>query len=223
MDARYSRNIPALSEAECALLRTKRVAIIGCGGLGGYLAELLTRIGVGSLRFVDGDVFEPSNLNRQLLSEEPLLGTSKADAAAARAARINSSIQAEAVPVFLDAENAADLIAGCDAVLDALDRIDARRILAEACAAAGIPYVYGAISGWVAQAALCMPGDDLIGKLYPDGVLIRDKSVLSFTPALCACVQAALCVKLLTGRPVEHGVLYYYDLLDQEFEAIALV
>ena len=122
--------------------------------------------------------------------------------------------------VFLDAENALQLIADCDAVLDALDSIPARRILAKACAEAGIPYIYGAISGWVAQAAVCLPGDDLIEKLYPDDAIIRDKSVLSFTPALCASVQASLCVKLLTDRSVSTGVLYYYDLLEQEFETI---
>ena len=64
MDARYSRNIPALSEEECALLRGKSVAVIGCGGLGGHLIELLARIGVGHIRAVDGDQFEASNLNR---------------------------------------------------------------------------------------------------------------------------------------------------------------
>ena len=186
MDARYSRNIPALSEEECALLRRKSVAVIGCGGLGGHLIELLARIGVGHIRAVDGDQFEASNLNRQLLSEEAGLGTSKADAAAARIAKINSDVRAEAVSVFLDRDNAADLIAGCDVVLDALDNITARRALGEACGAAGIPYIYGAISGWVAQAAVCLPGDDLIARLYPDEVVIRDKSVLSFTPALCA-------------------------------------
>lgn len=223
MDARYSRNIPALSEEECALLRRKSVAVIGCGGLGGHLIELLARIGVGHIRAVDGDQFEASNLNRQLLSEEACLGTSKADAAAARIAKINSDVRAEAVSVFLDRDNAADLIAGCDVVLDALDNITARRALGEACGAAGIPYIYGAISGWVAQAAVCLPGDDLIARLYPDEVVIRDKSVLSFTPALCASVQAALCVKLLAGRSVEHGVLYYYDLLHQEFETIPLI
>ena len=106
--------------------------------------------------------------------------------------------------------------------MDALDSIPARRILARACAEAGIPYVYGAIQGWVAQAAVSMPGDGLIGKLFPQEVEIRDKSVLSFTPALCASVQAALAVKFLTGRPVQTGTVYHFDLLDQEFEAIPM-
>ena len=223
MERRYERNIPALTEAECALLRTKRVAVIGCGGLGGHLVELLTRLGIGAIRAVDGDVFEETNLNRQLLSEPALLGKSKAVAAADRVQRIDPQVQVESVCAFLDADNAASLVAGCDAVLDALDNIEARKILSAACSAAGIPYVYGAISGWVAQAALSLPGDGLVEKLYPEGTVIRDKSVLSFVPSLCASMQASLCVKALTGRPVEHGVLYYFDLLHQEFETIPLV
>lgn len=223
MEGRYIRNIPALSEAECALLRTKKIAVIGCGGLGGHIIELLARVGVGFIRAVDGDVFEESNLNRQLLSRISLLGTSKAMAAQARIRDINPDVQVEAIPLFLNAENAAELIADCDAVLDALDSPAARRVLAAACENAGIPYIYGAIRGWVSQAAISMPGDHLMETLYPEGIVIRDKSVLSFTPALCASMQAALCVKLLTGRPVETGTLYYFDLMDLEFETIPMV
>jgi len=223
MDARYTRNIPALSEQECALLRTKKVAVIGCGGLGGHLSELLARVGIGSIRAVDGDVFEETNLNRQLLSTVPLLGTSKAQAAALRVQDVNPDVQVQVVASFLTEANAADLISGCDAVLDALDNISARKILARASEEAGIPYIYGAIQGWVAQAAVSMPGDRLVELLYPEGTVIRDKSVLSFTPALCASMQASLCVKLLVGRPVVTGTVYFFDLLNQELETIPFV
>ena len=220
MDPRYERNIPALSEAECVLLREKRVLVVGCGGLGGHIIDQLARIGVGSIRAVDGDAFEPSNLNRQLLSQVPLLGVSKAKSAAEHIARVNPDVLVEAAECYLTEDNAAELLAGCDVVMDALDNIPSRRILAAACAEAEIPYIYGAIQGWVAQAAISMPGDHLIDRLYPAEIEIRDKSVLSFTPALCASMQTALCVKLLLGRPVETGTIYYFDLLNQEFETI---
>lgn len=223
MDARYQRNIPALTEEECTLLQGKRALVVGCGGLGGHIIDQLARIGIGALRVVDGDVFEPSNLNRQLLSSVPLLGTNKARAAADHIRRVNPHVEAEAVEAFMTEENVHALVSGYDIVMDALDSIPARRLLAAACADAGIPYVYGAISGWVAQAAVSMPGDGLVEMLYPPHVQIRDKSVLSFTPALCAAMQVSLCVKLLTGRPVETGRVYYFDLMNQEFESIALV
>jgi molybdopterin/thiamine biosynthesis adenylyltransferase len=196
--------------------------VAGCGGLGGHIIDQLARIGVGQLRVVDGDVFEPSNLNRQLLSSVPVLGISKAGAATEHIARVNPETEVDAVEDFLTEENVHSLITGCDVVLDALDNIPSRKILASACSEAGIPYVYGAISGWVAQAAVSMPGDNLVQKLYPEGTVLRDKSVLSFTPALCASMQVSLCVKLLTGRPVENGKIYYFDLLNQEFETIPM-
>jgi molybdopterin/thiamine biosynthesis adenylyltransferase len=223
MEPRYERNIPALTEEECRILQSKRVLVIGCGGLGGYIIDMLARIGVGSLRLVDGDVFEASNLNRQLLSQVPLLGVSKAGSAADHISRVNPDVSAEAIHGFLTEANAMELVAHCDIVMDALDNIPSRKILAAACEQAGIPYIYGAIQGWVAQAAICLPGDDLIGKLFPAEVEIRDKSVLSFTPALCASMQTALCVKLLTGRAVETGTIFYFDLLNQEFETIPMV
>ena len=223
MEPRYERNLPALTEAECALLRQKRVLVVGCGGLGGHIIDQLSRIGIGTIWAVDGDVLEASNLNRQLLSKVDLLGVSKAKAAADHIARINPDVSVEAVACFLTEDNAARLLTGCDIVLDALDNIPSRRILAAACEKANIPYVYGAIQGWVAQAAVSMPGDRLIDRLYPEEIEIWDKSVLSFTPALCASMQTALCVKLLTGRAVETGKIYYFDLLNQEFETIPMV
>ena len=179
MESRYARNIPALTEEECAALQKKRVLVVGCGGLGGHIIDQLARIGIGFLRVVDGDVFDETNLNRQLLSEVPLLGTGKASAAAARIRRVNPDTAVEAVNTFMTEANVRELISGCNIVMDALDNIPSRRILSAACAEAGIPYVYGAIQGWVAQAAISMPGDDLIGKLFPREVEIPDKSVLS--------------------------------------------
>lgn len=222
MEARYSRNVPALSEQECALLRTKKVCVVGCGGLGGNLIEHLARIGIGAIRAVDGDVFEASNLNRQLLSTPALLGTSKAEAAAERIRQINPDVAVEAVHSFLNETNAEALIQGCDAVLDALDNIDSRRILEADCEKQGIPYIFGAISGWTAQAAVSLPGDRLTEKIYPTGAVIRDKSVLSFTPALCAALQVSLCTSLLTGRETAHGTLYCFDLSDPELAVIPM-
>ena len=222
MDARYERNIPALTEEECLALQNKRVLVVGCGGLGGHIIDMLARIGVGSLRVVDGDVFDTTNLNRQLLSQVPLLGVNKASAATEHICRVNPDVQVEAVGEFMTEANVHALVDGCDVAVDALDSIPARRLLATACADAGVPYVYGAIQGWIAQAAISMPGDNFIQKLFPEEIEIRNKSVLSFTPAMCASIQVSLCVKLLTGRLLETGTIYYFDLLNQEFEVIPM-
>ena len=223
MKERYIRNIPALSEADCTLLLSKKIAVIGCGGLGGYLIEQMARIGVGELVIVDGDNFDVSNLNRQLLSNPNTIGESKAHTAAQRIQHINPDIKVHVYPDMLTAENADILISGCDAVLDGLDNIASRKILKQACKKASIPYIFGAISGWVSQAAISMPDDDLIELIYPEQTQISDKSALSFTPAFCASMQTALCIKLLTGRTVQTGTIYYFDLLHQEYEEIPIV
>lgn len=220
MEARYIRNLGAITEEDCRTLRQKSVLVVGCGGLGGYLMEYLARIGIGKIRCVDGDVFDESNLNRQILATVQSLGKPKTLEAKARLQAVNPHVVVEPVCAFLDESNAKDLIEGCDIVLDALDNIPSRRLLADACAEAGVPYVFGAISGWVAQAGICMPGDRMIHALYPEGVEVRDKSVLSFTPALCAAMQISLCVSLLIGHPVETGKLHYFDLFCEEYEHI---
>ena len=220
MDERYIRNLGALTEDECARLRTKTVFVAGCGGLGGYLIEMLLRLGVGTIRAADGDTFEASNLNRQLLSSPSALGQPKAAAAAARAALVNPDVRFVPIPEFVTEENASELIRGCDAVLDALDNIGARRILARACAKENIPLIHGAICGWSAQVAVVMPGDDLIDRIYPEGARLGSKTSLSFTPPFCAAMQVALCTRLLAGRPVEAGRLTMADLLDMEMENI---
>ena len=223
MEPRYIRNLNALTETECNVLRSKKVAVIGCGGLGGYLIEMLARLGVGAIVAVDGDVFEETNLNRQILSSPAELGKSKAEAAVSRVRTINPDVEVTCVVTFLNAENAIGLLGGCDVVLDGLDNIGSRKVLADACSQMGIPYVFGAIQGWVAQAALSMPGDGLIQRLYPDGIEVLDHSVLSFAPALCASMQVALCTKVLVGQPVESGKLWYMDLYPMEFEGIPMV
>ena len=220
MEERYIRNLGALTEAECAMLREKTVLVAGCGGLGGYLIEMLLRLGIGEIRAADGDCFEASNLNRQLLSVPALLGKSKAAAAAERAAAVNPGVRFMAVPKFVTAENAPALVRGCDAVLDALDNIASRRMLASVCAEARVPLIHGAICGWTAQAAVVLPGDGKMDWIYPDGAALKSKASLSFTPPFCAALQMALCVRLLTGREVEAGKLYVADLLDMEMESL---
>ncbi len=223
MDERYLRNLPALTEEECRMLRSKRVLVVGCGGLGGYIIEMLARIGVGAIRAVDGDRFEATNLNRQLLSLPELIGNSKAETAAARINQVNPDVAAEACYAFFDENNAEKLISGCDIVMDALDNVESRRILARYCEALGVPMVYGAISGWVAQAAIAMPGDKFIEKLYPQDVELRDKSALAFTPALCAAMQCAMATRCLCGREIRSSSIKYFDLLNMEFETIDMV
>ncbi|MCQ2752075.1 MAG: ThiF family adenylyltransferase [Coriobacteriales bacterium] len=133
LDKRYIRNIQALSEEESASLFDKTVAVAGCGGLGGYVIENLARMGVGTIIAIDSDVFEESNLNRQLFSTENNLGQPKALAAQERISQVNSNVKIIPKIAELGEENAAELINGADCVVDCLDNMMARFWLAHIC------------------------------------------------------------------------------------------
>ena len=162
---RLKRTALLLDSERMERLRNAHVLLFGLGGVGSYVTECLARAGVGELTLVDSDTVALSNLNRQLLSEVSLLGVGKARTAAERIRRVNPDVAVHAVGEFLTEENAAALLADCDAVLDGLDNIQSRQILANACERAGIPLIYGAVNGWVAQAAISCPGDHLIDLL----------------------------------------------------------
>lgn len=224
MADRYERQRELLGPGGQETLETKRVLIVGCGGLGGFLLEFMARLGVGHITAVDGDVFDESNLNRQLLSSEAQLGCSKALAAARRAETINSAVTVQPVEAFFTEENADELVSGQDLVLDALDNVAARLLLEDACTRHGVPLVHGAIEGWMAQIAVIRPGSGTLRALYGHAGRGRSsKASLPFTPALCASIQAAEALKLLLGQSPElEEKLLMVNLLTMEQDTIRL-
>lgn len=159
---RYLRNRDAISEEEQKTLAAKRVLVVGCGGLGGMVIECLARTGVGHLRVVDGDLFEASNLNRQILCSTMNLNRPKTLAAKQRVMAVNPLVEVDVVQADLTAENALNLLADCDAAVDCLDNIPSRLILQQAAKTAGVPVVHGAVAGWLGRVCVIQPGEDLL-------------------------------------------------------------
>ena len=221
MKERHSRNIPAVSEEEMAKIGTSRVLVVGCGGLGGNIIEYLTRVGIGSLTVVDGDVFEESNLNRQILSTSDNIGKKKALAAAARVKAIDPSVSVTPVCEFLTKENARELMADVDLVIDALDNASARLILEDAASEAGLAIVHGAICGWDLQAMLVPPGSGMLHQMYTEDYVPSTKTSLPVTPAICAAVEASVAIQYLCGRKtaLENNLLIG-SLIDMNFDII---
>jgi len=215
---RYLRNHDAISEADQANLAIDRVLVVGCGGLGGMVIECLARIGVGHLRLVDGDVFEETNLNRQILCSTMNLNRPKTLAAKQRVMAVNPLVEVDAVQADLTAENAAELLAECDVAVDCLDNIPARLALQEAAKNAGLPLVHGAVAGWCGQVCVVQPGEDLLRILYGDAREEQGEEVsagtLSFTAVAVGALQAAEVVKLLLGRQGLSSELLVLDLMN---------
>ena len=200
---RYSRNKNLMSDDEIILLSQKKVCVLGLGGLGGYIVEMLSRIGVGSLTLVDGDVFDETNLNRQLFSSMNNLGSSKALEAEKRVKGINPLTKVIPVYEFVDSSNAMKIIANHDVIVDALDSIDLRKYIAKVCTELNLPLVHGAIAGWYGQVATIYPNDTTLDILYPKDIkrgIEKELGNPSFTPALVASIQVSEVIKLLLNR-----------------------
>ena len=223
---RYARNENALSPKENRALRKKSVCVVGCGGLGGFVIELLARAGVGRITAVDNDTFEITNLNRQLYCTPNNLGQKKAVAAKERIATVNPEIQVEAKVLYLDKDNAQKILQGHDLVLDCLDSIPARFMLEKACQTAKIPMIHGAIAGWYGQVAVSVPGSPVIEKIYPPNAKTGAETELGnppFTPCCIAAWQVAEAIKVLTENP--HSLIsriLYIDLLHNETNTFTL-
>lgn len=223
---RYQRNMSALSPEENQKLKDFHVVVVGCGGLGGYLIEMLARLGIGTLTVIDGDVFDETNLNRQLLSTEENLGMPKVQAALERIVSVNS--QTKVIPIYglLTGDNGLKIVSGKDLVFDALDNVHTRLTLETLCETAGVPMVHGAIAGWFGQVAVVMPGDRTLHSILPEDVNKGIETELgnpAFTPALVASIEVAEGLKVLLGREgVLRNKLLTIDLLSQEYEILSL-
>jgi molybdopterin/thiamine biosynthesis adenylyltransferase len=208
---RYRRNIGTLGVEGQLKLLGSCVGVCGLGGLGGHVAALLARFGVGRLILADGDVFEEDNLNRQSFCGERDLGRPKAELAAERVAAINSSLDVTVHHRFLREEDMRVVFSGAALAIDALDTVSSRLALQRACAALGIPMVHGAIAGDCGQVMTVFPGDVGLEALYASG---EDRGVEVVegnpptTPALVASVQAQEAVKIICGGELlRHGFL----------------
>ncbi len=203
---RYARNQRFLSYEDQIKLLKCHVVIIGLGGLGGGVCEILARSGVGRLTLVDGDCFDESNLNRQLLSSESSLGKMKADVAAARVNDINQGVTPYPRSVFLTDENCFELLADADIAVDCLDNIDTRFLLEDGCKARNIPMVSGAIGGASGQVTTILPGEQRLTSVYGERKGSAKKGVeaiygtMAFTAISIAALECAEVIALVTKQ-----------------------
>lgn len=222
---RYARNLRAFSLAEQAKLLSSTAALIGLGGLGGGLLETLIRSGVGAVRGADGDTFEETNLNRQLLSEMDALGKTKAERAALRAAAVNPTVEFTPYTGFLDAAAMDVFLDGVDVAVDALGGLADRPALAAAARKRNIPLVSAAVAGYTVIVATVLPGAP-----SPIELLAGNKGGASAeellgcpSPAVMAAsaLQGAEVVRLLAGRqPALAGKALVIDLEAMRFDTV---
>lgn len=223
---RYTGNVRLIGAVGQAKLLRSKVCIIGCGGLGGTVIELCGRLGIGNIVLADGDKFEESNLNRQLLSSEDALGRYKAETGKQRIKSINSAIDVTAYNVFMDENNAKEIIGGSNIVIDALDNVRSRLLLQKECESMGVPLVHGAIGNTGLQIMTVMPGDGSLNSIYTGEIKNAEDAGPAnpmVTVMMCAALEVSEAVKILLGiGDTLARKLLHYDWLDNQYSVFKL-
>lgn len=215
---RFCRNAGLVSARDMRRLLAARVFIAGCGGLGGAVADMLARTGVGMLRLCDPDVFGESNLNRQLFCTEKTLGQPKAAVVGAGLREIASHLTVETLEIAATAENLPGLLRGMDVAVDCLDSIKGKKMLEHAAQKAGIAYLHGSVVAGEGLVWLDKPANARLERLYA-----RDDDDAQGIPVLAGtvCGAAALMCSLLVRQIAadeEHSPVLHLDLSVPEIE-----
>src|SRR4026208_622561 len=229
---RYSRQIMLDEIGFIGLekLRKAKICVVGVGGIGNPVVTLLTAMGVGKLKIVDRDIIEISNLHRQHLYTENDIGRVKVEAAKERLQKINSSVEIEALPNSVTKYTAESIVNGFDIVVDALDSIDARYALNDACIKLNIPLIYAGALGMLGSVCTIIPNKTACLRcIFP--ALAEDDMPTCSTEGvhpsilyLVGGIQVSEAIKILLGqKPSLVNTLLYIDLNELSFERIKML
>lgn len=227
---RYLRNIGTVDlDGQIKLLQST-VAVVGAGGLGSTVIELLARQGIGHLIIVDSDRFAEDNLNRQIMSTEENLGQYKVMAAAKRVKEINSATTVTTFQERLAGDNGQSFLSGARVVVDGLDNLSSRLVVERICRQLAIPYVYASIAGFNGQLITVFPEDVGLASLYgsssdtmPEQGIETTIGNPPATVALVAALQVQKVVKIITGvgAPIRNQILMV-DIMECAIDKIEL-
>ena len=218
---RYDRQImiPGIGKEGQEKLKSAKVFVAGAGGLGSPVSIYLAAAGVGSLRIVDHDRVELSNLNRQVLHWEEDLQKEKVLSAQDKLRKLNRHVDVETMNKTITEENIQDLLKGCHAIVDAMDNLPTRYILNKAALDKGIPFFHGAVRAFEGRMMTVAPGDSACLRCLYHGPVAQEKfPVIGVAPAVVGCIQATEVIKYLVGMgELLLNRLLIYDGLSMKF------
>jgi adenylyltransferase/sulfurtransferase len=228
---RYSRQImlDEIGFVGLEKLRKARVCVVGLGGIGNPVVTQLTAMGIGKLKIVDRDIIEISNLHRQHLYTENDIGRVKVEAAKEKLQQINSGVEIEALPNSVTKYTAESIVKGFDIVVDALDSIDARYALNDACVKLNIPLIYAGALGMLGSICTIIPNKTACLRcIFP--ALAEDDMPTCSTEGvhpsilyLVGGIQVSEVVKIILGeKPTLENKLLYIDLNDLSLEKVSV-
>ncbi len=205
-----------------------RVLIVGAGGLGSPVAMYLAAAGVGRIGIVDADTVSLTNLQRQIIHHTADIGEAKVESAQRCMLGINPGIEVKAYRQMVTSDNARELFAGYDLVMDCTDNFDSRLLISDTCIEMGLPYVFGGVSRMGGQVFTHTPGTatfaDIFGRTAPDvlepcvitGILNTVVGVIGSLQATEAIKYITRTGQLLTDR------LLTFDALTMTFDILAI-
>jgi len=219
--ARYNRQIimRGFGEEGQEKLKKAKVFIGGCGGLGSPIAVYLATAGIGTLRIVDEDVVDISNLNRQILHWEADTGKPKIQSGSEKLRKMNGDICIDPIQTTIDESNVYELTEGYDVIVDAMDNLTTRFLLNQASIKHTIPFIHGAVQGLEGRASTFIPGKTACLRcIYRNDIPKGKFPVIGVTPGIIGCIQATETIKYLTGlgELLENKMLIY-DGLSMKF------
>lgn len=217
-DARYARHLmlPDFGPEGQTALGNARVVCIGAGGLGSSALLYMAAAGIGTIRIIDDDEVEISNLQRQIIHGTKELGRRKVDSATERLQDVNPLIKIEPIFSRLNGENALDLLDGMDLVIDGTDNIPTRYLLNDACEILGIPWVHASVFRYEGQLTVFNLGGsanyrDLFPKAPPPGSIpsCSEAGVLGALPGILGTMQAMEAIKIIAkvGSPLTEQLM----------------
>ncbi|HEX3605280.1 MAG TPA: molybdopterin-synthase adenylyltransferase MoeB [Candidatus Dormibacteraeota bacterium] len=228
---RYSRHIVLgeLGPAGQRKLLSSAVLVLGVGGLGSPVALYLAAAGVGRLGLLDGDRIDLSNLQRQVIHPDAARGRLKAEVAAERATELNPDVEVVPHTLTLTRDNALEVFAGYDLIVDGTDNFQTRYLANDAAHLLGKPLVHGSIFRFEGQVSDVVPQNGCYRCRYPEppppGMVpsCRQAGVLAALPGVIGTLQAVEAIKLLTGmgKPLV-GRLLLHDALAMTFREMRL-
>ena len=222
---RFSRCRGAFSAQSISRLLSARILVAGCGGLGGHVAELLARMGAGTLVLCDPDRFEESNLNRQHFCTERTLGRLKAEACREGLLELASYMHVEVHADALDESNLPGLLEGADAVMDCLDSVARKKMLEHEAEKAGVPCVQGSVARNEGLALFDSSFALPFSRVYPGEVSGNLEGAAMNTHVLTVAGTATLMVSLLMRwlcmDKNDGGKLFHLDLSIPELETLS--
>ena len=208
IDERYSRQIlfAPIGLLGQERISTSKVAVVGCGAIGASTCTLLARAGGGTLRLIDRDYVEPSNLQRQLLfdEEDARQSTPKAEAAARKISEINAEVKIEPHAKDLTPQSVS-LLEGMDLVLDCTDNFETRYLLNDFAISSRLPWIYAAAVGSYAVTMNIVPGETAcLSCMFPEPprgtfATCDTAGILNSAATLVASVQVTEGFKILVG------------------------